>query len=219
MIVACEGIDGAGKNTLVTAIEKELVEREKPVALVSFPRYNDSVHAQLARSALYGGMGDLVDSACGMATLFALDRAEIADDIAELSEDGYFVLIDRFVASNAAYTAARSGWDGQSPSQDNPTVSWIAELEFERLGIPVPDLHIFLSTPPRLASERAAAREGEDASRARDAFEKDSDLQQRTAAAYEALAHDQWQSPWVVVEPGEVTRQATEVVEAILRHA
>ena len=63
------------------------------------------------------------------------------------------------------------------------------------------------------------AREGEDASRARDAFEKDSDLQQRTAAVYEALARDQWQSPWVAVEPGEVTRQATEVVEAILRHA
>ncbi|MEJ4112019.1 dTMP kinase [Corynebacterium kroppenstedtii] len=218
MLVACEGIDGAGKNTLVTAVEKELLARDRPVARVAFPRYDDSAHAQLARCALYGEMGDLMESAYGMATLFALDRAEIAEDLAELSADGYIVLIDRFVASNAAYTAARQGWDGSTPSDADPVVTWVAELEFDRLGIPIPDLHIFLSTPPQIAAKRARDREDADATRARDAYERDSALQQRTAAAYEALARDQWQSPWIVVAPDDPDQQLIRVVDAIMNH-
>ena len=57
MIIAFEGVDGAGKNTLVSAVEAELLAREIPVARVGFPRYEQSVHAQLAQAALYGQMG------------------------------------------------------------------------------------------------------------------------------------------------------------------
>ena len=69
MIIAIEGIDGAGKNTIVKRIGEEY-----GADTLSFPRYEDSLHAQLAQDALYGKMGDLVDSAYGMATMFALDR-------------------------------------------------------------------------------------------------------------------------------------------------
>lgn len=55
------------------------------------------------REALHGRMGDLTDSAYAMATLFALDRHFAIDD---LNAPGV-VLLDRYVASNAAYTAAR----------------------------------------------------------------------------------------------------------------
>ena len=54
MIIAIEGIDGAGKNTIV----KRIVE-EYGADTLSFPRYEDSLHAQLAQDALYGKMGDL----------------------------------------------------------------------------------------------------------------------------------------------------------------
>lgn len=71
MLISIEGIDGAGKNTLVQRIKKEL---SVEVNVLGFPRYEESVHAQLAQDALYGKMGDLTDSAFAMATLFALDR-------------------------------------------------------------------------------------------------------------------------------------------------
>ena len=39
------------------------------------------MHADLARDALHGRLGDLVDSVHGMAVLFALDRRAAADDL------------------------------------------------------------------------------------------------------------------------------------------
>ncbi|MGZ7495989.1 dTMP kinase [Corynebacterium sp. ZY180755] len=187
MIISIEGIDGAGKNTLVTALKDRF-----NATVIAFPRYEESIHAQLVQDALYGRMGDLTDSAYAMATLFALDRHGAREDIRAASERGV-VLLDRFVASNAAYTAARL--------EDPGAVDFIAELEFERLAVPRPDLQILLHTPPSLARERAASREAQDASRTRDRYESDTSLQDRTSEMYEKLAGENWVSPWLIVTP------------------
>lgn len=220
MIIAFEGIDGAGKNTVVTALEAELIAREIPVARLAFPRYDSSVHAQLASAALHGEMGDLVDSAYGMATLFALDRAEVAGELSGFDEDGYVVLLDRWVASNAAYSAARLGQDavvgagGDAagvPGGDGPgetgdrfmpgeVVAWVEDLEYAQLGVPVPDLQVLVDVPDSVTAGRVAARAEEDTDRAPDAYEADGGLQSRTLAAYRALAAARWNSPWIVLD-------------------
>lgn len=200
MIIAVEGIDGAGKNTVVTALESELISREIPVARLAFPRYETSVHAQLASSALHGGMGDLVDSVYGMATLFALDRSEVAGELAGFDEDGYVVLLDRWVASNAAYSAARLRQDAVSGSESSGVVAWVEDLEFVQLGVPVPDLQVLVDVPDSVTAGRVTARASEDAARGVDAYEADGGLQARTLAAYRALASVQWNSPWLVLD-------------------
>ncbi|HZK32065.1 MAG TPA: dTMP kinase, partial [Corynebacterium sp.] len=131
MIIAVEGIDGAGKNTLVTVLRREV-----GAEVLSFPRYEASIHAQLAQEALHGRMGDLTDSAYAMATLFALDRHGSREQLAEYVDSGRVLLLDRYVASNAAYSLARTG--------EESVVDWVAELEFERLGLPRPDLQVLL---------------------------------------------------------------------------
>lgn len=221
MIIAFEGIDGAGKNTLVSAVEAELISRELPVARLGFPRYEDSVHAALVQRALTGQMGDLIDSINGMATLFALDRAEVADELAELSDDGYVVLLDRFVASNAAYSAARMvtdnpDWDGNLA--EHPIIDWVDQLEFQEMGSPIPDLHVLVATSVEVANQRAERREETDATRTRDAYESNSDLQMHTLASYHALAQAQWASPWLVVdsEDGGVDKKAAELADHIV---
>ncbi|AIT60446.1 dTMP kinase [Corynebacterium doosanense] len=187
MIIAVEGIDGAGKNTLVTAVRKET-----GADVLAFPRYDDSVHASLAADALHGKMGDLTDSAYGMATLFALDRAGAVDKLRRFRDSRDVLILDRYVASNAAYSWART--------RDEGIVDWVAELEFGRLGLPEPDLQVLLSTDPDEAAERARRREAADASRARDAYERDGGLQQRTFDAYVELAQRSWHSPWVMTD-------------------
>lgn len=199
MIIAFEGIDGAGKNTCATALEEELLSREVPVARLDFPRYEESVHAQLASAALHGEMGDLVDSVHGMATLFALDRAEVAVDLAEFNSDGYVVLLDRYVASNAAFSAARL----EIPSEQTATsdvVGWVEHLEFSDFAVPMPELQVLVDTPDDVASGRVVDRAEQDASRAADAYESDGGLQRRTRAAYHALAEAEWVSPWVLLD-------------------
>ena len=185
MIIAFEGIDGAGKNTLVTAIKKDL-----NADTLAFPRYEDSIHAQLAQDALHGRMGDVTDSAFAMATLFALDRHGAKALLDEYVDDPSRVLIlDRYVASNAAYTTARTG--------DDAALRWVEDLEFGRLGLPRPDLQVLVDTSPELARERAAKRETQDATRARDRYERDGGLQAATYAMYGRLAEMSWGGPWV----------------------
>jgi dTMP kinase len=128
--------------------------------------------------------------------LFALDRAGAHAEIAGLSTDHDVVILDRYVASNAAYSAARlhQGADGE-------VVAWVRELEFGRLGNPAPDWQVLLAVPTELAAQRAQRRADADAARARDAYERDDGLQRRTNEAYAALAAAQWGGRWVVAGP------------------
>ena len=196
MLIAIEGVDGAGKNTLTQGLRMHLENQGKSVATVAFPRYHQSVTADIAAEALHGKHGDLSDSVYAMAMLFALDRAGAKADIERLNNTHDVVILDRYVASNAAYSAARlrQGADGE-------VVAWVHELEFGRLALPVPDWQLYLNVPTELAAERAANREQQDAARTRDAYERDGGLQRRTGAVYTALAAENWGGRWSLVAP------------------
>ena len=197
-LIVVEGIDGAGKRTLTGRLVEAWRDSGRTVATAAFPRYGESVHADLGAEALRGGHGDLVDSVYGMALMWALDRRAARERIAELIAGHDVVLLDRYVASNAAYGAARLCED-----HDGPFTEWVHELEFGRFALPAPDRHLLLSVPVELARERAAQREAADSSRERDAYERDGSLQARVARAYERLAEAGWGSPWTLVRPGE----------------
>ena len=204
MIVAIEGIDGAGKNTLVTALVERLDAK-----VLAFPRYQESICAQLVQEALYGRMGDLTDSAYGMATLYALDRHGAKNILDKHAHSDDVLLLDRYVASNAAYSMART--------QDPAMAEWVARLEFDKLQLPVPTLQVLLNTPAKLAQERVKKRESEQILRVRDRYESDIDLQYRTAAAYVELADQQWKSVWLKANPEESTADVAERIAQTLQ--
>ncbi|MFC9894026.1 dTMP kinase [Nocardia sp. NPDC127579] len=191
VLIAVEGLDGAGKRTLIEAVATHLRASGLRVATLAFPRYERSVHADLAAEALRGRHGDLADSVNAMALLFALDRADAGPELTKLLLDNDIVILDRYVASNAAYNAARL----EQPA-DGPVTRWVADLEFGRFELPVPDLQLLLNVDTELAAERARARGELDANRALDAYERDGGLQQRTLAVYRELAESNWHSPW-----------------------
>ena len=194
-LVVIEGLDGAGKRTLTDALDAALAQRGASTARFAFPRYDTDVHAELVADALHGRLGDLGESVHGMAVLFALDRRGAADELRAALERVEVVLLDRYVASNAAYGAARLRQDA-----GGEFVEWVHALEIERFGLPVPDLQLLLRVPRELAAARAAGRERDDAARTRDAFESDDGLQARCAAVYDQLADRSWLSPWRVLD-------------------
>ena len=102
------------------------------------------MHAELVRDALYGRLGDLGDSVHGMAVLFALDRRAAAAELREALRGHDVVLVDRYVASNAAYGAARLHQDAAGEF-----VAWVRALEIDRFAVPVPDHQLLLAVPPR----------------------------------------------------------------------
>jgi dTMP kinase len=208
-LVVVEGLDGAGKNTLTTALVAELTRRGLKVGRLAFPRYG-TLHADLAADALHGGQAGTAESPHAMALLFAMDRHAALGELAALAESNDVVLLDRYVASNAAYTAARLGTD-----RADEAVEWIGALEFDRLGLPLPDLQILLDTPVALAAERAGSREAADPGRTRDRYERDSALQADTSREYRRLAGSSWRSPWAVLGPEPDVRELADVVVGI----
>ncbi|WP_343600979.1 dTMP kinase [Mycobacterium sp.] len=195
MLIAIEGVDGAGKRTLAQGLRAAFEAAGKSVATLAFPRYGQSVPADVAHEALHGQHGDLASSVYAMAMLFALDRAGAAGRIEELRRDHDVVVLDRYVASNAAYSAARLHQDA-----DGDVVGWVHRIEYRRLKLPEPDWQVLLGVSTELAAQRARCRAQRDAGRARDAYERDDDLQQRTGAVYARLAAAGWGGPWLVVD-------------------
>ncbi|OBF30269.1 thymidylate kinase [Mycobacterium sp. ACS1612] len=192
MLIVIEGVDGAGKRTLTHGLRSAFEAAHKSVASLAFPRYGRSIEADLAAEALRGQHGDLAESVSAMAVLFALDRAGAKDEIGHLTAAYDVVLLDRYVASNAAYSAARlhQGADGD-------VVEWVRTLEYERLHLPKPDVQVLLDVPAELAAERAEHRANTESDRAKDAYERDDGLQRRTGEVYSALAAAHWCGRWI----------------------
>ena len=195
MLIAIEGVDGAGKRTLAQGLSTAWQAAGRSVATLAFPRYGQSVTADVAAEALHGQHGDLASSVYAMAMLFALDRAGAAAQIRELCDDHDVVILDRYVASNAAYSAARLHQDA-----DGEVVGWVHQIEYHRLHLPAPDWQVLLGVSAELADQRARDRARQDASRPRDAYERDNELQQRTGAVYSGLAAAAWGGRWLVVD-------------------
>ncbi|MBM7366172.1 dTMP kinase [Gordonia hydrophobica] len=191
ILVAVEGLDGAGKRTTVARIEKAAAARGASVSSIAFPRYGESITADLASEALHGRHGDLRDSVYAMGLLFALDRAAARPLLRGALAEHDLVLCDRYTASNAAYNAARLGEGAESD-----VVSWVADLEFGRFALPVPDHQLLLGVPPEVAMTRAVGRAEADADRPVDAYERDTDLQQRVYRVYGELVETDWMSTW-----------------------
>lgn len=202
--MAIEGLDGAGKRTLARALTGAWQQAGASVASMAFPRYGADVHADLVREALHGEHGDVGDSVYGMALLYALDRLAARAEIERLLAEHDVVLLDRYIASNAAYQSARLGEDG-----DGPVVRWVRRLEVDRFRMPVPDAQLLLAVPTEVAAERARGRGW-----ATDAYESDAALQRRCGAAYEDLAARNWLSPWHRVD-GVAELDATELSKCI----
>lgn len=194
-LIVIEGLDGAGKATVAGRLSAALERRGAAVARLGFPRYDDDVHAELARDALYGRAGDLADSVHGMALLFALDRRAASDAVRAALAANDVLLVDRYIASNAAYGAARLHQDAAGGF-----VEWVRATEVDRFGVAQPDHQLLLAVPEGVAADRAAHRERTEPGRDRDAFESDGGLQRRTAAVYAQLAALSWLSPWTVLD-------------------
>lgn len=191
-LIVVEGIDGAGKRTLV---DKLAAEVSGSVVRRAFPRYGRSAAADLIHDGLHGRLGPFGDEVYGMAMLYALDRQAAADDLRADLASHDVVLVDRYVGSNAAFGAARLHQDARGEF-----VAWVRDIEIGRFGLPVPDAQLLLRVPVEVAAQRAAHRERTETDRGRDAWEADGGLQSRCAAVYDGLAEDGWVAPWHVVD-------------------
>ena len=159
-LIVVEGLDGSGKETQANLLRASLIERGVDLRSVSFPRY-DSASSALVRMYLGGRFGPSPDDvgAYAASAFYAVDRyASYKEDWGAFYEAGGTVLADRWTTSNAVHQCSklpRAEWDGY--------LEWLYGFEYRLLGVPEPDLVVYLDMDPeasaRLVEERCE-REG-----------------------------------------------------------
>lgn len=197
-LVVIEGLDGAGKSTQIELLSGYLEQRGGTTHYLHFPRLDAPFFGELIARFLRGELGkiDSVDPYL-VAMLYAADRRDAADTIAQWLNSGHTVLLDRYVYSNVAFQGAKLN----DTSEYARLRDWIVRLEYEHFSIPKPDLNIFLDVPFEFTRMRLTQpRQGSDRNYLegkKDIHEQNLDFQRRVREVY--LKQQELDSDFVVI--------------------
>ncbi|MDR1681580.1 MAG: dTMP kinase [Prevotellaceae bacterium] len=160
MFVVLEGLDGAGKSTQATLLRDCWGRQDIQTKWLHFPRFDTPVFGELIAKFLRGDFGDLhtVDPFL-VALLFAGDRHDAAATVRTWLDNGYNVLLDRYVYSNIAYQCAKLS----DATRRQALRQFILDMEYRYFAIPKPDLTVFLDVPlAHVADKLGEERSGSD---------------------------------------------------------
>lgn len=157
-LIVLEGIDGSGKSSQYRRVCQRLEEDGISFTHIVFPRY-DRESSALLRLYLNGAFGSAPEdvNAYTASTFFAVDRfASFRDDWGKAYAAGELILSDRYTTSNMVHQGSKLS-DEELPE----FFSWLSDLEFNRMGLPKPDLVIYLDTTIEISLRRMRRRERE----------------------------------------------------------
>src|SRR2546421_2692746 len=144
-LITIEGLDGAGKTTLATALERALAARVGAVRVLREPggvELAERVRALVMDPGLRVG-------ARTEALLYAAARAQLVEEsVTPLLDSDVWVLLDRFVDSSLAYQGAGRELGVEAVREIN---------EFATGGL-TPDRTLLLSLEPALGKARSRGR-------------------------------------------------------------
>lgn len=153
-LIALEGLDGSGKTTLIhklrEALEASLAQRmtmldSDPVSCLSFNAWDGADWTKVVRQVFVDGVGD---PRTEMMLAFAARRALLQNKVKPAMADGSFVLLDRYVASSAAY---------QCTTRDD--LRLVLDLQRDICGGVIPGLTLYLDVSHETALARAGNRD------------------------------------------------------------
>ena len=168
MLIVLEGLDGAGKSTQVKRLKEYLTSKGVTLRYLHFPRYDSPLYGELIGKYLRGDFGSIEQVHPQIvALLFALDRMDAAATIKEWLAAGDCVLLDRYVYSNIAYQRSKIMMQPQFAQNREQLAKelrdWIFDTEYNKYGIPKPDLNLFLNVPIEFVdSKLKESRNGDD---------------------------------------------------------
>ena len=188
-LIVFEGIDGSGKSTQFEMMCKRLSDEGRSFKRLVFPRYSEPSSA-LIKMYLGGDFGDNPDSvnAYAASSFYAVDRyASFIQDWCDYHKSGGLILTDRYTTSNALHQGAKI-----VPEERESFFEWLYEYEFNLLGLPSPDLVVFMDIDAKFAATRLERRQNETGTNA-DIHEKDMTYLQNCAqSGMQAAAQFGW---------------------------
>lgn len=155
-LIVFEGTDGSGKATQARMMCSRLDHEGIPYREIDFPRYGNPF-AEPARLYLNGALGKHPGdvSAYAASTLYAVDRyASYKEDWGSFYEAGGLIVANRYTTSNAVHQASKL-----PRGEREAFLRWLFDLEYDRLGLPEPDLVIYLDLPTEISEAMMRRRE------------------------------------------------------------
>lgn len=170
-LIVIEGTDGSGKHTQACLLQEALEKSGDNVRLVSFPCYGQP-HCKMVEMYLGGEFGADPSSVNPYAAsvFYAVDRfGSYRKDWAEFYEDGGIVLCDRYTTSNAVHQAGKLRGD-----ERDQFLNWLFHFEYCQMGIPTPDLVLYLDVPTGI-TVKAMDKRAKETSTSLDIHEKNAE--------------------------------------------
>lgn len=155
-LIVIEGTDGSGKSTQFRRLTERLRHEGRAFQQLVFPQYQEESSA-LIRMYLNGEFGTSPSdvNAYAASAFFAVDRyASYKKVWGEWYEQGGLVLSDRYTTSNAVHQASK-----EPPEKQAEFLRWLYEFEYEKLGLPRPDLTVYLDVPTDFTEKLMRSRE------------------------------------------------------------
>lgn len=218
-LIAIEGIDGAGKQTQTKLLVEALDCMGYKVKPLSFPCY-DAPHSALVKYYLDGGFGPdpMAVSPYAASSCYAIDRygSFVNNWEKDYDDPDTIIVVDRYVASNAIYQGAKF----KSIAEAQAFCSWLDTFEHTQLGLPRPDMTIFLDVQRDVTIKLIEHRENKFSHEdKKDIHESDTAFMDRSANMARTLAKSYGWTTIQCCQDGEMrirTDIAQEVIQKVL---
>ena len=155
-LIVIEGTDGSGKSTQFRMMSEHLEKDNIAFKHLVFPRYKEESSA-LIRMYLGGQFGSKPSdvNAYAASAFYAVDRyASYKMDWGKWYEDGGLILSDRYTTSTAVHQASK-----EAPEDREKYLHWLYDFEYAKMGLPKPDLVIYLDVPTDFTQKLLRSRE------------------------------------------------------------
>lgn len=155
-LIVFEGTDGSGKSTQFKLLCDRLQAYGTPFYRLVFPQYQEPSSA-LLKMYLNGEFGSHPSDVNPYAasSFYAVDRYASWKKVWQrIYEEGTLILSDRYTTSNAVHQGGKL-----SPDQQPAFFDWLFDFEYRKLGLPEPDLVVYLDMPTEEATRLLRARE------------------------------------------------------------
>lgn len=185
-LIVLEGTDGSGKATQARMMGQRLQREGIAFREIDFPRYGNPF-AEPANLYLHGALGSEPGdvNAYASSVLFAVDRfASYKEEWGTFYEQGGVVIANRYTTSNAVHQASKL-----PAGERREYLDWLFDLEYRRLGLPAPDLVLYLDLPTELSEQMLRRRETATGTQA-DIHEQDEEYLRSCRMNARDIAHD-----------------------------
>lgn len=165
VFIVIDGIDGAGKATQTKLLVEALRTKGKKVESIDFPRYYNNFFGALIGECLRGDHGNFAELSPKIASiLYACDRMESSKQINAWLAEGKTVVADRFVSSNQIHQGGKCKTD----KERKEFLNWLDKMEHEILGVPRPDMIVYLNLPIEVSQALLQKAKSKEAAKASD---------------------------------------------------